>query len=238
MNRFQFVADHSDTFEVKRLCQATNISRSSYCAWLSAAEARAARVAADAEPAEQIRAVHDADNICGRPRITAEINDGKPADQRINHKRIGRVMRENAIQGLRLRRKHRTTIPEPADTASKDLLDRDFTATEPNTKYVGDATYLPCGQGQFLYLATVIDCFSRRLVGWSIADHMSYMDSYGAALTSDIIRGYRMAGPSHRVMNRHSSIPSRGGCTGSVRMDCTVRRVISASSLSAVVSKP
>ncbi len=126
MSRFQFVADHSDTFEVKRLCQVTDVSRSSYYAWSSAAEARAARVAADAELAEQIRAVHEADNTCGRPRITAEINDGKPADQRINHKRIGRVMRANGIQGLRLRRKHRTTIPEPADAASKDLLNRDF----------------------------------------------------------------------------------------------------------------
>jgi transposase InsO family protein len=162
VSRFQFVADHSDTFEVKRLCQAINVSRSSYYAWLGAAEARAARAAADAELAEQIRAVHTADNTCGRPRITAEINDGKPADQRINHKRIGRVMRENGIQGLRLRRTHRTTIPEPADTASTDLLQRDFTATEANTTYVGDITYLPCGPGQFLYL----------LVTWII----SYVD--------------------------------------------------------------
>lgn len=60
----------------------------------------------------------------------------------------------------------------PADTLAPDLLHRDFTATTPNTRYVGDITYLPCGDGEFLYLATVIDCFSRRLVGWSIADHM------------------------------------------------------------------
>jgi transposase InsO family protein len=189
VNRFQFVADHSDTFEVKRLCQVTDVSRSSYYAWLGAAEARAARVAADAELAEQIRAVHEADKTCGRPRITAEINDGKPAERRINHKRIGRVMRANGIQGLRLRRKHRTTIPEPADTGAKDLLHRDFTATEPNTKYVGDITYLPCGQGQFLYLATVIDCFSRRLVGWSIADHMRTELVEDALKAAVLVRG-------------------------------------------------
>ncbi|GGS30786.1 hypothetical protein GCM10010269_81660 [Streptomyces humidus] len=53
-----------------------------------------------------------------------------------------------------------------------DLFRRDFTATAPNTKYVGDITYLPVGDGEFLYLETVSDCFSRRLVGWSIANHM------------------------------------------------------------------
>lgn len=172
MTRFQFVADHSDTFEVKRLCQVIDIARSSYYAWINAADTRAARADADAELAARIRAVHDTDNTCGRPRVTAELNDGALAGQRINHKRIARIMRENNIEGLRLRRRHRTTIAEPADTPPKDLVRRDFTATAPNTKYVGDITYLPCGDGEFLYLATVIDCFSRRLVGWSIADHM------------------------------------------------------------------
>ena len=172
MNRFQFVADHSDTYPVKRLCQVIDIARSSYYAWINAAEKRAARAAADAELADKIRAVHTVDNTYGRPRITAEINHGQPADQRINHKRIARIMRANNIEGLRLRRKHRTTIAEPADTPSPDLLNRDFTAIAPNTRYVGDITYLPCGDNEFLYLATVIDCFSRRLVGWSIAEHM------------------------------------------------------------------
>ncbi len=74
-------------------------------------------------------------------------------------------MRKNNIEGLRLRRKHRTTIAESADTPSPDLLNRDFTAAAPNARYVGDLTYLPCEEGAFLYLATVIDCFSRRLVG-------------------------------------------------------------------------
>lgn len=172
MNRFQFVADHSDTYPVKRLCQVIDIARSSYYAWINAADKRATRVGADAELADKIRAVHHQDNTCGRPRITAELNAGRPADQRINHKRIARVMRENNIEGLRLRRRRRTTVAEPADTPSADLLRRDFTASEPNTTYVGDITYLPCGHGTFVYLATVIDCFSRRLVGWSIADHM------------------------------------------------------------------
>ena len=108
----------------------------------------------------------------GAPRITAELNDGvaaeragqpqagRPGDARARHRR------------LRLRRRVRTTIPEPADQKVPDLLDRDFTAPAPNQRYVGDITYLPLADGTNLYLATVIDCYSRRLAGWAIADHM------------------------------------------------------------------
>lgn len=81
-------------------------------------------------------------------------------------------MRRIGLQGVHLRKKVRTTIPEPEAAPVPDLLRRDFTADEPNTKYVGDITYLPIGDGQFLYLATVLDLQSRRLAGWSIADHM------------------------------------------------------------------
>jgi transposase InsO family protein len=81
-------------------------------------------------------------------------------------------MRKFNIVGLHLRKKVRTTIPEPAATPVPDLLRRDFTAIAPNTRYVGDITYLPIGGGQFLYLATVLDLCSKRLAGWSIADHM------------------------------------------------------------------
>ncbi len=67
---------------------------------------------------------------------------------------------------------HRTTVPDPAGAKAPDLIGRDFTAGEPNTKYVGDITYLPIEGGKFCYLATVIDLASRRLGGWAIADHM------------------------------------------------------------------
>ena len=172
MTRFQFVADHRHAFEVKRLCSTVEVSRSSFYAWEAGAQARAARARADQELAQLIREVHHADRAYGAPRITAELNDGTPPEQRVNHKRVARVMAANDIAGIRLRRRVRTTIPEPADQVVPDLLHRDFTADAPNTVYVGDINYLPCGDGQNLYLATVIDCFSRRLVGWSIADHM------------------------------------------------------------------
>ena len=172
MSRFQFVADNSATFEVKRLCALVEIERSSYYAWLNAAPARAERARADAELATRIRAVHGEDDTQGAPRITAELNDNAPAGERVNHKRVARVMRLEGIRGYAKKRRVRTTIPEPSGQKYLDLLKRDFTAERPNRRYVGDITYLPLADGTNLYLATVIDCYSRRLAGWAIADHM------------------------------------------------------------------
>lgn len=172
MSRFQFVADNSATFEVKRLCELVEIERSSFYAWLKAAPARHQRARADAELAARIRTVHGEDNTQGAPRITAELNDGAPAGGRVNHKRVARVMRLAGIRGYVKKRRVRTTIPEPSGQKYPDLLQRDFTAEAPNRRYVGDITYLPLADGTNLYLATVIDCYSRRLVGWAVADHM------------------------------------------------------------------
>jgi transposase InsO family protein len=172
VSRFQFVADHRHAFEVKRLCEIVQVTRSSFYAWQDAAPRRAARAAADAQLADRIRTIHEVDRTQGAPRITAELNDGAAREERVNHKRVARIMRAHAIAGLRLRRRVRTTIPEPADQKVPDLIRRDFTAPAPNQRYVGDITYLPIADGSNLYLATVIDCFSRRLAGWAIAAHM------------------------------------------------------------------
>ena len=176
MSRFQFVADHSAAYAdrggVKRLCELVEIERSSYYAWRAAAPVRAARAAADAELAERIKAVHKQDNTVGAPRVTAELNDGATDGERVNHKRVARIMRWAGIAGYVKKRRVRTTVPEQAEAKVPDLLQRDFTAHTPNRRYVGDITYLPLADGSNLYLATVIDCYSRRLAGWAIADHM------------------------------------------------------------------
>ncbi|QKV90474.1 IS3 family transposase [Streptomyces sp. NA02950] len=170
VNRFQFVADHHRRYGVKRLCTILGIARSSFYYWRRTAADRAARQAADARLAARIRAVHrESDGTYGVPRITAELRE---AGERVNHKRIARVMWGAGLAGVRLRRRHRTTVADPAAAKAPDLIGRDFTASEPNTKYVGDITYLPLDGGKFLYLATVIDLASRRLAGWAIADHM------------------------------------------------------------------
>lgn len=196
MSRFQFVADNSTTFEVKRLCQLVEVERSSYYAWRAAAPTRAARAAADAALADRVRTVLAEDATYGAPRVTAELNataSAPPADNaahaaddgaavtdavsvsapvRVNRKRVARVMRAHGLRGYRKRRRVRTTIPEPSGCTVPDLLGRDFTAPTPNQRYVGDITYLPLADGRNLYLATVIDCCSRRLAGWAVADHM------------------------------------------------------------------
>ncbi|MFE6946695.1 IS3 family transposase [Streptomyces chartreusis] len=187
VNRCQFIEDHHRAWGVKRLCAVLEVARSSFYKWRAGRVARAARERADAALAERIRAVHaEWDGTYGRPRITAELGDD---GERVNHKRVGRVMRKFGIAGLRLRKRQVTTVPEPSATPVPDLFQRDFTASEPNTKYVGDITYLPVGDGEFLYLATVIDCFSRRLVGWSIADHMRTSLVTDALRTAAATRG-------------------------------------------------
>ncbi|MBH1939167.1 IS3 family transposase [Streptomyces sp. AV19] len=170
VNRFQFVADFKRRFGVKRLCTVLGIARSSFYHWARTAAGRAARAAADDELAARIRKVHaESDGTYGSPRITAELRD---SGERVNHKRVERVMRRHRIVGVHLRKKHRTTIADPAAAKAPDLIQRDFTADIPNTKYVGDITYLPVNGAKPLYLATVIDLCSRRLAGWAIADHM------------------------------------------------------------------
>jgi transposase InsO family protein len=170
VNRFQFVADHTSAFGVKRLCQVIGLARSSFYHWLKTTPDRAARTADDEALAARIRAVHaDSHGTYGVPRITAELRE---TGQAVNHKRVARVMRNIGLAGLRLRRRHKTTIADPAASKAPDLLGRNFTAEQVNTKYVGDITYLPIEDGTHLYLATVMDLASRRLAGWAVADHM------------------------------------------------------------------
>ena len=176
MNRFQFVEDHKHVWSVKRLCQVIEVARSSFYAWREAAAGRAARAEADWQLAARIRVIQDpkqgGDRAYGVPRVTAELNDNVPAAERVNHKRVARVMRTHQLAGIRLRRRVKTTIPAQGGEKFPDLLHRDFAVGESGRRYVGDITYLPIADGTNLYLATCIDLGSRKLAGWSMADHM------------------------------------------------------------------
>jgi len=169
-HRFQFVEDHREAFEVKRLLEAMELSASTYYKWRRTAPARLARAEADSALATEIRRIHsDSDHAYGSPRVTAEL---RSRGLLVNEKKVARVMSKFSIVGTHLRKKVRTTVPDPSATPVADLFNRDFKADLPGTKLMGDITYLPVGDGEFLYLATVLDCFSRRVIGWSIADHM------------------------------------------------------------------
>ncbi|MGW7201569.1 IS3 family transposase, partial [Streptomyces chryseus] len=137
---------------MKRLCQALDFNRSSYYKWLAGAQARAARKQEDQVLADEIRRIHgESGGAYGSPRVTAELRE---KGHRVNEKRVARIMRTFSIAGVRLRRRVRTTVPDPASEQVVDLFGRDFTATEPGRKLMGDITYLPLQGGKFLYLAT------------------------------------------------------------------------------------
>lgn len=181
MNRFHVVDDHRDFYQVKRLCEVLTINRSSYYAWRHAAPARRQRLLDDAVLGARIKAVFAGENGCyGAKRVTAAINaepansancaDGTPS--RVNHKRVARLMRQMSLHGYTKKRRVRTTQSSTAAGKFPDLLKRKFTAEASNTVYVGDITYLPIADGTNMYLATVIDCHSRQLTGFAIAEHM------------------------------------------------------------------
>jgi transposase InsO family protein len=134
-SRFQFVDDHRNAFEVKWLCEVLEVNRSSYYKWLAGRDARTARQRADQGLAARIREVHaDSGGAYGSPRVTAEL---KETGLHVNEKRVARVMRAFSITGIRLRRRVRTTVPDPAASQVADLVQRDFTAAEPGRKYRG-----------------------------------------------------------------------------------------------------
>ena len=176
VNRFQFVEDHKDAYGVKRLCEVVEVARSSFYAWLDSVGRRAAKATDDAVLAARIRVLQDpaqgGDRAYGAPRITADLNDGVPVAERVNHKRVARVMREHRLAGIRLRRRVKTTIPDQSARRFPDLIGRDFSVGDPGRRYVGDITYLPIADGTNLYLASCIDLGSRKLAGWQVADHM------------------------------------------------------------------
>ncbi|SDJ03498.1 Transposase [Actinokineospora alba] len=190
----EFVADHQRRHGVKRLCQVIGIARSSYYHWRASAPDLAARAADDDRLAAPFRTIHrDSAGTYGVLRITAEL---RAAGHVVNHKRVAWVMRGIGLAGLRLRRRHRTTLGDPAGVKAPDLLGRDFTAEAPNTRYVGDITYLPIADGTFCYLATVMDLCSRRLVGWAIADHMRTELVIDALAAAERTRGSLAGAPA------------------------------------------
>lgn len=173
MIRFRFVDDMRKTYPVKRLCEVLKINRSSYYKWKKTAPTRNNRLISDAILGAKIKSIFANERGCyGAKRITAELNDNLNTTTPVNHKRVARVMSSMKLYGFTKKRKVITTIPAAVKPVFPDLVKRHFNAVAANEVYVGDITYLPIADGSNMYLATVIDCYSRRLVGFAIADHM------------------------------------------------------------------
>ena len=170
MNVYPFIeAEKAQQRTVKRACELLEVSRAAYYA--HRAGSASARQRTDDELTDHIRQAHQAaKGRYGAPRIHAEL---RRRGHRYGRKRIARLMRAAGLRGRTPRRWRKTTVPDPAAAARADLIRRDFTvnAAAVNTRWCGDITYIPTWEG-WLYLATVIDIASRRVVGFALAEHL------------------------------------------------------------------
>ena len=158
---------HQAQFPIAVMADVLQVSRSGFYAWRD--RPLSARARQDAELGEAIRSSHIAsDGSYGALRIHEDL---KEAGFRVGKKRVARLMREQGIVGVTRRRGPTTTTRQPGAPKGPDLVERDFTADGPDQLWVADITYVPTGSG-FLYLAVVLDAFSRRIVGWAMAGHL------------------------------------------------------------------
>lgn len=181
---YRFVEAHVGEFSVALLCEVTQVSRSAFYAWRAKGPGPDDACWAEASLANAIFDVWMASKgRYGSPRVTRAL---WRAGKQVSEKRVARLMAEIGIAGKSGRRKFRTTRRDPAATASPDLLKRDFSASAPDQRWAGDITYVPTDEG-FLFVASVLDLYSRRLVGWSIAAHLRTelcTDALAAALAT------------------------------------------------------
>ena len=155
-------------YPVRMMCRLLHVSRSGYYAWRTRPES--ARARQDRELIPEIRRVHQqSKGVYGSPRVHAEL---KAEGQRVGRNRVARLMRLERLKGCPKRRFRVTTQRDPRHPVAKNLLGQDFTADAPNRRWVADITYISTKQG-WLYLAVVMDLYSRRIVGWSMRDRMS-----------------------------------------------------------------
>jgi putative transposase len=165
---FGFVLAKKAEHSISIMCRVLCVSRSGYHAWVR--RPPSPRSLEDTRLTARIRVLHkQRRGVYGSPRIWADLvlDDG----ERIGRKRVERLMRSAGLSGLITKKWNATTIRVPGVRVADDLLDRDFTARAPNQRWVADITYLRTWEG-WLYLVAVQDLFSRRIVGWSMADHM------------------------------------------------------------------
>jgi len=154
-------------YSVQRMCWLLGVSPSGYYAWSS--RPRSLRAQADEVLLVEIRAIHQRSRgTYGAPRIHAEL---AALGTLVSRKRVARLMREAHLEGVSRRRPFSTTVRDGDRRPAPDLVERQFTAERPNQLWVADITYIPTWSG-FLYLAVVLDVWSRRVVGWSMDLHL------------------------------------------------------------------
>lgn len=168
MSVYRLISAEKARTPISVICDLLGVSRSGYYDW--ATRAPSDRQLTDAWLTEQIKEIH-AENrgVYGAPRVHAELRMAHGI--RVGRKRVARLMAQAGISGLIEKKHRRTTIRVPGVRVADDLVERRFRPAAPNVLWVADITYLRTWEG-WLYLAAVQDAFSRRIVGWSMADHM------------------------------------------------------------------
>ena len=165
--RFRFIKKEKANFSICGMCKVLRVSESGYYAWASRPASQRQRD--DMVFLAHIRAEHVRNyRAYGRKRMTDELRDQGIV---IGERRVGRLMRENDIRILRTHKFKRTTNSNHSHNIAPNLLDGDFQATGPNQKWAGDISYLWTAEG-WLYLAVIIDLFSRRVIGWAVSDRL------------------------------------------------------------------
>jgi putative transposase len=160
--KFAFVSAEQVAFPVSMTCRVLGVSASGYYAWK--ARPGSTRSRRDLELGDQVRAAYDASSgRYGSPRVHAEL---RASGEKVGRKRIARLMKEAGLAGRTKRRFRKTTDSKHTFPIAPNVLERDFTTTAPNQAWVTDITYLWTREG-WLYLAVMLDLFSRRVVSWA-----------------------------------------------------------------------
>jgi putative transposase len=161
------VKAHQAEHRIATTCRVLGVSPSGYYAWRG--RPLSGRARADVTMAAEVEAIHSQSRgTYGAPRVHAELRaTGVP----VGRKRVARLMRAAGLQGVSRRKWVTTTQRDPGDQPAPDLVERAFVAPGPNRLWVADITYVPTWAG-FLYLAVVLDVWSRRVVGWAMATHL------------------------------------------------------------------
>jgi putative transposase len=161
------VSANQAQYPVRRMCRLLGVSPSGYYAWSRRKSSQHAR--ADVELLARIQAIYERSRgTYGAPRIHAELH---ACGELVSRKRVARLMREAGLRGASRRRQIITTQRDATSRPAPDLVNRDFAAAGRDQLWVADITYIPTGSG-FLYLAVVVDAWSRRVVGWSMTTHL------------------------------------------------------------------
>ena len=166
--RFQFIKDHRNEFPVTRMCTVLNVSPSGYYVWRKRPVSK--REMANRELYKKIKVVYNENHgVYGSPRIYRAL---KRRGVACSENRVARLMRLRGLQAKQTKRYKATTKRNKAHPVAPNLLKQDFVADWPNQKWLTDITYIPTQEG-WLYLAVVLDLFSRRIIGWAMSDRMT-----------------------------------------------------------------